>query len=59
MSSSNTGHDLACLYAAGRYHHVETEIRPHTEAGRVVISDRYVPLGLVMRRFDGIELPFL
>lgn len=32
-------------------HHLETEIRPHMEAGRTVVSDRYVPSGLVMQRF--------
>ncbi len=59
VTETVTGHALACLYAADRYHHVEAEIRPHLEAGRTVISDRYVPSGLVMQRFDGIDLPFL
>lgn len=45
-----TGHALACLYAADRYHHIETEIRPYMEKGRTVISDRYIPSGLVMQR---------
>lgn len=43
LTETVTGHALACLYAADRYHHVETEIRPHIEAGRTVISDRYIP----------------
>jgi dTMP kinase len=59
LTQTVTGYALAALYAADRYHHVETEIRPHTEAGRTVISDRYVPSGLVMQRFDGLDLPFL
>ncbi len=59
LTETVTGHALACLYAADRYFHVEAEIRPHIEAGRVVISDRYVPSGLVMQRFDGLDLPFL
>jgi dTMP kinase len=59
LTETMTGYALACLYAADRYHHVEHEIRPHTEAGRTVISDRYVPSGLVMQRFDGLDLPFL
>ena len=54
-----TGHSLACLYAADRYHHVETEIRPHMNKGKTVISDRYIPSGLVMQRFDGIDPAFL
>jgi dTMP kinase len=43
------------LYAVDRCHQVETEVRPHTEAGRTVITDRYVTSDLVMQRFDGIE----
>jgi dTMP kinase len=59
VTETVTGHALACLYTADRYHHVATEIRPHLEAGRIVISDRYIPSGLVMQRFDGIDPAFL
>lgn len=59
LTESVTGHSLACLYAADRYHHVATEIRPHMEQGRTVLSDRYIPSGLVMQRFDGIDAAFL
>jgi dTMP kinase len=59
LTETVTGHALACLYAADRYHHLEAEIRPNTEAGRVVISDRYIPSGLVMQRFDGVDPAFL
>ena len=59
LTETVTGHALACLYAADRYHHLETEVRPNTEAGRTVISDRYIPSGLVMQRFDGIDPAFL
>ena len=59
LTETVTGHALACLYAADRYHHLETEVRPNTEAGRAVISDRYIPSGLVMQRFDGIDPAFL
>jgi dTMP kinase len=59
LTETVTGHALACLYAADRYHHVETEIRPHREAGRTVLSDRYIPSGLVMQRFDEVDLAFL
>ncbi|HEY6422435.1 MAG TPA: dTMP kinase [Pseudonocardiaceae bacterium] len=59
MTETTTGHALACLYAADRYHHLEAEVRPNTEVGRVVISDRYIPSGLVMQRFDGIDPAFL
>jgi dTMP kinase len=59
LTETVTGHALACLYAADRYHHVETEIRPLLANGKTVISDRYVPSGLVMQRFDGIDPAFL
>jgi len=59
LTESLTGHALACLYAADRYHHLEIEIRPHMERGETVITDRYVPSGLVMQRFDGIDSAFL
>lgn len=59
LTESVTGHSLACLYAADRYHHLQTEIRAHIEGGEAVISDRYIPSGLVMQRFDGIDPTFL
>jgi dTMP kinase len=59
LTDTVTGYALACLYAADRYHHVETEIRPRCDAGTIVISDRYLASGLVMQRFDDIDLSFL
>lgn len=59
LTETVTGHALACLYAADRYHHIETEIRPQIENGTTVISDRYIPSGLVIQRFDGIDPAFL
>jgi dTMP kinase len=59
LTDAVTGHALACLYAADRYHHIETEIRPLLATGKTVISDRYLPSCLVMQRFDGIDPTFL
>lgn len=59
LTETVTGLPLACRYAADRYHHVETGIRPLTEEGKTVISDRYIPSGLVMQRFDGVDPTFL
>src|SRR5260370_14613716 len=59
LTESLTGHALACLYAADRYHHLQTEIRPHMASWHTVISDRHIPSGLVMQRFDGIDPAFL
>jgi dTMP kinase len=59
LTETVTGHALACLYAADRYHHVETEIKPRLGAGQIVISDRYIASGLVVQRFDGVDPTFL
>ncbi len=53
------GAALACLFAADRYHHLDTEIRPHRAAGRIVLCDRYLASGLVVQRADGLDLAFL
>lgn len=59
LTETVTSHALACLYAADRYHHVENEIKPLVQVGRIVVSDRYVASGLVIQRFDGLDLMFL
>ena len=51
-----TGRALALAVAADRYAHVETEIIPQLDAGRWVISDRYVQSSLVLQRIDGLKL---
>ncbi len=50
---------LACLVAADRYWHLETEVQPHLAADEVVISDRYVPTSLVLQRIDGVDLDII
>jgi dTMP kinase len=51
-----TGRALALAIAADRYAHVEREIIPQLDAGRWVISDRYVQSSLVLQRIDGLQL---
>ncbi|NGO71463.1 dTMP kinase [Streptomyces boncukensis] len=53
------GHALACLVAADRYHHIETEIRPRLDAAQDVLCDRYLASTLVVQRLDGVPEPFL
>lgn len=53
------GPALACLYAADRHHHLETEIRPALSEGKVVVTDRYILSGLVMQQFDGVDPAFV
>ena len=48
------GMALACLVAGDRHHHLATEIRPHQQAGDVVICDRYLPSSLVLQRMDDV-----
>lgn len=53
------GHSLACLVAADRYHHLETEIRPHLDQREIVLCDRYVASSYVLQQMDGVPLPFI
>ncbi len=50
LTETLRGIALACLYAADRYYHLATEVRPHLDAGDVVITDRYTPSALVMQQ---------
>ncbi|WP_158894053.1 dTMP kinase [Amycolatopsis anabasis] len=58
-STDTSRHARACLFAADRYQRLKTDIRPRLAAGDIVISDRYVPTGLVRHRLDGVDLGFL
>lgn len=53
------GLTLACLVAADRYQHLETEIRPALTTGKVVLCDRYLPSTYVFQRLDGVDVEFL
>jgi dTMP kinase len=53
------GYALACLVAADRYHHLDTEIRPERAAGHIVICDRYLGSTLVLQARDGLPVPYL
>jgi dTMP kinase len=59
LTETVTGHALACLYAADRYHHVAHEIQPLVASGHIVLSDRYVASSLVIQRFDNLDTEFL
>ncbi|MGW5051397.1 dTMP kinase [Actinokineospora sp. NPDC004072] len=58
-SDRYTGHALACLVAADRYHQQLTEIRPHRTAGHTIVCDRYIAASLVLQHIDGVPLDFL
>ncbi|EHK88714.1 thymidylate kinase [Saccharomonospora azurea SZMC 14600] len=50
---------LACLVAADRYHHLETEIEPHLQEGEIVVCDRYIASSYVLQQLDGVPLAFV
>jgi dTMP kinase len=54
-----TGPALACLVAAARYHHLDTEVRPRLAAGHIVVWDRYLASTLVLQGRDGLSQPWL
>ena len=51
-----TGRALALAVAADRYAHLEAEITPALQAGKAVVTDRYVQSSLVLQRLDGLGL---
>lgn len=53
-TNSYRGMALACLVAGDRHQHLATEIRPHRQAGAIVLCDRYLPSSLVLQRMDGV-----
>ncbi|MQY03589.1 dTMP kinase [Actinomadura macrotermitis] len=53
------GLTLACLVAADRYHHLDTQIRPALAAGHIVICDRYTPSSHVLQVLDGVDPAFV
>ncbi|WP_045875820.1 dTMP kinase [Pseudofrankia sp. DC12] len=50
---------LACLVAADRDQHLDTDIRPALARGAIVICDRYIASTLVLQRLDGVPAGFL
>lgn len=53
------GRTLACLIAADRYFHLDNEVLPALQAGKIVLSDRYVESSLVLQRLDGLDIEFI
>ena len=53
------GRILAYLVAADRYFHLENEVLPALQEGKIVLSDRYVESSLVLQRLDGLNIEFI
>lgn len=53
------GRILACLVAVDRYFHLEDEVLPALQTGKIVLSDRYIESSLVLQRLDGLDIEFI
>jgi dTMP kinase len=49
----------ALLFAADRFEHIENEVRPALEKGKIVVSDRYVYSSLAYQGAAGINLEWI
>jgi dTMP kinase len=49
----------ALLFAADRFQHVEKEIQPALEKGKIVVSDRYVYSSLAYQGAAGVDLQWI
>lgn len=49
----------ALLFAADRYEHVESEITPALERGKIVVSDRYIYSSLAYQGAAGLNLEWI
>ena len=49
----------ALLFAADRFQHLESEVRPALAAGRVVVCDRYVYASLAYQGAQGVDLDWI
>ena len=54
-AENHGGLALACLVAANRYEHLNMEIIPNLETGKIVVSDRYLLSSLILQRMDGVS----
>lgn len=59
FSERHFGISLACLVAADRYEHIESEIWPELTRGKLVITDRYILSSLILQQMDGVSSNFL
>lgn len=58
-AENHGGLALACLVAANRYEHLNMEIIPNLQTGKIVVSDRYILSSLILQRMDGVSEEFI
>ena len=59
LEAEYRGRVYACLVAADRYYHLDHEVIPALQEGKVVLSVRYVESSLVLQGLDNVELEFI
>jgi len=58
-AEKSKGISIACLVAADRYQHLQDEIIPQLEKGKIVITDRYILSSLILQRMDEVSEEFI
>lgn len=58
-AEKSKGISIACLVAADRYQHLQDEIIPQLEKGKIVITDRYILSSLILQRMDEVREEFI
>lgn len=58
-AEKSKGISVACLVAADRYQHLQDEIIPQLEKGKIVITDRYILSSLILQRMDEVSEEFI
>ena len=58
-AEKSKGMSIACLVAADRYQHLQDEIIPQLEKGKIVITDRYILSSLILQRMDEVSEEFI
>ena len=58
-AEKSKGISIACLVAADRYQHLQDEIIPQLEKGKIVITDRYILSSLILQRMDDVSEEFI
>ena len=50
---------LACLVAADRYNHLNSEIIPYLKKGYIILCDRFLASSLIFQVLDGIDEKYI
>lgn len=58
-AEKSKGISIACLVVADRYQHLQDEIIPQLEKGKIVITDRYILSSLILQRMDEVSEEFI